>query len=74
MPLIRIVAVLAFLLCATAALAQSKSDYTLYENIIKFKAPSDWAVIMEKKDGNPQFIAFQVKDPADQAPAANSPR
>jgi len=65
MPSIRIAAALALLLCATAALGQSKSDYTLYENIIKFKAPSDWAVIMEKKDGNPQFIAFQVRDPAD---------
>lgn len=42
-----------------------KTDYTLYEHIVKFKAPSDWNVIMEKKDGNPQFIAFQVKDPAD---------
>jgi archaellin len=65
MPPIRLAAALAFLLCVTGALAQSKSDYTLYENIIKFKAPSDWAVIMEKKDGNPQFIAFQVRDPAD---------
>jgi len=41
------------------------SDYSLYENIVKFKAPSDWVMIMEKKDGNPQFIAFQVRDPAD---------
>jgi hypothetical protein len=62
---IRIAAALALLLCASAAIAQSKSDYTLYENIIKFKVPSEWPVIMEKKDGNPQFIAFQVKDPAD---------
>ncbi len=45
--------------------AAGKTDYTLYEHIVKFKAPSDWTVIMEKKDGNPQFIAFQVKDPAD---------
>jgi hypothetical protein len=62
---IRIAAALALLLCASGAVAQSKSDYTLYENIIKFKAPSEWPVIMEKKDGNPQFIAFQVRDPAD---------
>jgi hypothetical protein len=66
MPPIRIAAALAFALCAAnTAVAQSKSDYSLYENIVKFKAPSDWSVIMEKKDGNPQFIAFQVKDPAD---------
>ena len=45
------------------------ADYTLFEKIIKFQAPSDWTVIMEKQDGNPQFMAFQVKDPAD--PASN---
>ena len=62
---IRIATALALVLCAAGAMAQSKSDYTLYENIIKFKAPSEWPVIMEKKDGNPQFMAFQVRDPAD---------
>ena len=65
MPPIRIAVALLLLFCSAGAAAQSKSDYTLYENIIKFKAPSEWPVIMEKKDGNPQFIAFQVKDPAD---------
>jgi hypothetical protein len=64
---IRLVAALAALVCSLAIAAESKGDYTLYENIIKFKAPSDWAVIMEKKDGNPQFLAFQIKDPADPA-------
>jgi hypothetical protein len=43
------------------------ADYSLYENIIKFKAPSEWPVIIEKKEGNPQFIAFQIRDPADPA-------
>lgn len=62
---IRSAALLAALVCTGAVAAESKSDYTLYEHIVKFKAPSDWNVIMEKKDGNPQFMAFQVKDPAD---------
>ena len=65
MPTIRIIVAIAGLLCSGGAFAQAKSDYALFENIIKFKAPSDWTAIMEKKDGNPQFIAFQVRDPAD---------
>jgi hypothetical protein len=32
---------------------------------VRFKAPADWNAIMEKKDGNPQFIALQIRDPAD---------
>ena len=59
-------ALLATLTAASTFAAESKADYTLYENIVKFKAPSDWTVIMEKKNGNPQFMAFQVKDPADE--------
>jgi hypothetical protein len=62
---IRFVAILAAFVCTVAVAAEGKGDYSLFENIIKFKAPSDWTVIMEKKDGNPQFMAFQVKDPAD---------
>jgi hypothetical protein len=58
----RLIALLSLALCSTSAFA---SDYALFENIIKFAVPSDWPVLMEKKDGNPQFIAFQVKDPAD---------
>jgi len=62
---IRIAAALALLAFSCLASAEGKSDYTLYEHIVKFKAPADWSVIMENKDGKPQFIAFQVKDPAD---------
>jgi hypothetical protein len=65
MPKTVLAILLAALSAASAFAAESKADYTLYEHIVKFKAPSDWNVIMEKKDGNPQFIAFQVKDPAD---------
>jgi len=64
MPSIRILAAFALLGSSAAAFAAT-SDYVLFEKIIKFKVPSDWNVIMEKKDGNPQFMAFQVRDPAD---------
>ena len=50
------------LLCTVNAAA---AEYSLFENIVKFSVPTDWTVIMEKKDGNPQFMAFQVHDPAD---------
>jgi hypothetical protein len=59
---IRLIALFALLLGAANAAA---ADYSLFENIVKFSAPSDWPVLMEKKNGNPQFIAFQIKDPAD---------
>lgn len=59
----------AFLVLLIASSSAAASEYTLFENIVKFKAPDDWSVIMEKKDGNPQFIAFQIRDPAD--PASN---
>ena len=62
----RLFASLVLLVASSGAAA---SEYSLFENIVKFNAPSDWTVIMEKKDGNPQFIAFQVHDPAD--PASN---
>ena len=58
----RLLALFALLPISGSALA---NDYTLFENIVRFKAPSDWPVLMEKRDGNPQFIAFQIKDPAD---------
>jgi hypothetical protein len=57
----RLIAALALLVCVSA----SAADYSIYENIIKFKTPADWSVIMEKKEGNPQFMAFQIRDPAD---------
>ena len=59
----------AAVLLAFVSIRACAADYTLFEKIIKFQAPSDWTVIMEKQDGNPQFMAFQVKDPAD--PASN---
>ncbi len=48
-----------------AAFADDAGTYSLEEGYVKFSAPPAWPVIMQKSDGNPQFVAFQVKDPAD---------
>ncbi|MGH8042567.1 MAG: hypothetical protein ACREPN_11035 [Rudaea sp.] len=53
------------LLVAGAALAQTPGEYSLDAGFIKFSAPPAWPVIMQKNEGDPQFVAFQVKDPAD---------
>ena len=52
-------------LAAGTARAQSAGEFSLNEGFVKFSAPPAWPVIMQKSEGNPQFIAFQVKDPAD---------
>lgn len=66
-------------LCALAAdkkpahaSVESGSSYSLFDNIVKFHAPADWPVILKKTEGLPQFIAFQVKDPADQGSGESS--
>lgn len=60
------------LLPVHAALAQANkaatangTHYALYEDAVKFTAPSNWPPIMQKTEGTPQFIAFLIKDPAD---------
>jgi hypothetical protein len=50
---------------ASTASAQSPGEYSLDQGFIKFNAPPAWPVIMQKSEGDPQFVAFQVKDPAD---------
>ena len=45
--------------------AQTPGEFSLNEGIVKFTAPPAWPVIMQKTEGNPQAVAFQVKDPAD---------
>jgi hypothetical protein len=57
---------LVLLLAAGLASAQSGSDYNLNSGKIRFSVPQDWSAIMEKSDGNPQAIIFQVADPATQ--------
>ena len=55
-----------------AAHAQGKTDYTLNEGQVHFHAPPTWSAIMEKSDGDPQAIAFQVPDPATQGSEATA--
>ena len=38
--------------------------YSLAAGSVRFSAPAGWPRIMEKDDGDPQFIAFQVPDPS----------
>lgn len=51
------------LVLASAALhAQGKTDYSLNGDQVRFHVPAEWTAIMEKADGNPQAVAFQVPD------------
>lgn len=59
---IRPLAALIAIACATAAFAQGKTDYTLNDGQVRFHVPADWTAVMEKGDGNPQAVAFQVPD------------
>jgi beta-galactosidase GanA len=47
---------------AAAAHAQAKTDYSLNGDQVRFHVPAGWTAIMEKADGNPQAVAFQVPD------------
>jgi hypothetical protein len=49
-------------LAASTAHAQAKTDYSLNGDQIRFHVPASWTAIMEKADGNPQAVAFQVPD------------
>lgn len=49
---------------AARAAPAGQTAYSLFEGIVRFSAPAQWPVILEKKEGVPQFIAFQIKDPA----------
>jgi hypothetical protein len=53
-------------LLASPAVAQDKTDYTLNDGQVHFHVPPTWIAIMEKSDGNPQAVAFQVPDAAAQ--------
>lgn len=48
----------------TTPLATHAADYSLAEGLVHFAAPDNWTVLMEKQDGEPQFVALQVPDPA----------
>ena len=51
---------------SSLAFAQAKTDYTLNGGSVHFHVPGDWTAIMEKSDGDPQAVIFQVPDPATQ--------
>jgi hypothetical protein len=53
-------------LLASAAAAETPGEFSLNSGLVKFTAPPAWPVIMQKIEGNPQAVAFQVKDPADE--------
>jgi hypothetical protein len=59
-------AALALALTSSLAFAQAKTDYTLNAGAVHFHVPGDWTAIMEKSDGDPQAVIFQVPDPATQ--------
>lgn len=46
------------------AFAQAKTRYELNAGQVHFTVPPDWTAIMEKSDGDPQAVIFQVPDPA----------
>lgn len=45
-----------------AAFAQAKTDYALNAGQVHFRVPPEWTAIMEKADGDPQAVIFQVPD------------
>ncbi len=49
---------------ARATPPAGQTAYSLFEGIVRFNAPAAWPVILEKKEGVPQFLVLQVKDPA----------
>ena len=53
-------------LVTCAVFAQAKTDYSLNAGSVQFHVPPDWTAIMEKADGDPQAVIFQVPDPAAQ--------
>jgi len=65
---ITLLAALAAALAAAGAAAEGSEGsgtYSLNQGFVHFDAPPAWPVILQKTEGNPQFIALQVKDPAD---------
>ena len=65
-PIPCLLAVLAAGLLSTAALAQGRTDFALNDGQVRFRVPAEWSAIMEKTEGNPQAVAFQVPDPSAQ--------
>jgi hypothetical protein len=49
-------------LCAAPLIAHA-ADYSLDDGQVHFSAPDAWTPIMEKHDGEPQFIALRINEP-----------
>ena len=62
----RLAYLVAGVLLSAGAAAEAPGEFSLNSGLIKFNAPPAWPVIMQKTEGNPQVVAFQVKDPADE--------
>lgn len=43
-----------------------RSDFTLNDGQVSFHVPGGWVAVMEKTEGNPQAIAFQINSEATQ--------
>jgi hypothetical protein len=55
-------ALLPLALVSCALFAQAKTDYALNGDQVRFRVPPDWTAIMEKADGDPQAVIFNVPD------------
>ncbi len=44
--------------------AQDRTNFNLNDGKVSFSVPQGWSAIMEKSDGNPQAVTFQIADPA----------
>ncbi len=53
---------LLYALLALVSIPALAAGYTLGNGRIYFSAPDNWPMIMERMQGDPQFIAFQVPD------------
>ncbi|HET6545919.1 MAG TPA: hypothetical protein VFG55_04150 [Rhodanobacteraceae bacterium] len=58
---------LALMTASTAVFAQADTGYSLNGDKVHFSVPADWVAIMQKHDGNPQAVIFQVPDPSAEA-------
>ena len=47
-----------------SAHAQDRTNFNLNDGKVAFSVPAGWSAIMEKSDGNPQSITFQIADAA----------
>lgn len=53
----------AFALALAFAPSAGAAEYSLANGAVRFSAPDSWPMLMEKLDGQRQFVALQVKDP-----------